>query len=142
MSGNKTYPVKSNLEAKSYLRGMAQYQAMYEKSINDPNTFWLEAAKNLDWFDFPDKATQGDFWNVNHAWFMGGKLNASYNCLDRHLEKRGSKAAIIWAKDEPGEYQTITYQEVFEQVCRLTNLLEAHGVKKGDRVPCPTRKIP
>jgi acetyl-CoA synthetase len=130
----KTYPVKDAVKAKAYIKGMAQYQEMYQKSINDPNGFWLDVAKNIDWYSFPKRATQGDFKHVNHAWYMDGKLNASFNCLDRHLEKRGDKAAIIWAKDEPGQYQTITYQEVYEQVCKLTNLLEAHGVKKGDRV--------
>lgn len=133
MSG-KTYPVKPDLNQKSYLRGIAQYKEMYDLSVKDPNAFWLEAARSIDWFHLPEKANQGDFWNVNHAWYMGGKLNASYNCLDRHLEKRGNKAAIIWAKDEPGEYQTITYNELFKEVCRLANLLESHGVKKGDRV--------
>lgn len=107
---------------------------MYQKSIKDPEGFWLDAAKRLDWFSFPKKATQGDFKSVNYSWFMHGKLNLSYNCLDRHLAKRAQKPALIWAKDEPGEYQEISYQEVYENVCRLTNLLQAHGIKKGDRV--------
>jgi len=130
----KTYPVKDAVKAKSYLKGMAQYQEMYQKSISDPNAFWLDVAKNINWYTFPETATQGDFKNVNHAWYMGGKLNASFNCLDRHLATRGDKAALIWAKDEPGQYQTISYKEVYAEVCKLTNLLEAHGVKKGDRV--------
>lgn len=130
----KAYPIKDDLKTASYLKGMKQYEEMYKRSVEDPNGFWLEAAKNLDWFKFPERATRGDFSHVNHEWFMGGKLNASYNCLDRHLERRGNKNALIWAKDEPGEYQNITYQEVYENVCRLTNLLEAQGVKKGDRV--------
>jgi acetyl-CoA synthetase len=134
MTSSKTYPVKASIQEKSFLKGMAQYQAMYDQSINDPNTFWLDVAKNISWFHFPEKATRGDFWNVDHAWFMGGKLNVSYNCLDRHLAARGGKTAIIWAKDEPGEYQNITYKELHAEVCRMTNLMEAHGVKKGDRV--------
>ncbi|WP_408097491.1 acetate--CoA ligase [Peredibacter sp. HCB2-198] len=134
MTPENMYPVKSAVKSKSYLKGMSAYQEMYERSIHDPDGFWLEAAKNLDWFQFPQKAGQGDFKRVNHSWFMGGKLNVTYNCLDRHLAKRANKPALIWAKDEPGQYQKITYQEVYENVCRLTNLLEAHGVKKGDRV--------
>jgi acetyl-CoA synthetase len=134
MTITRTYPVKLNLKEASYLKGLDQYQAMYDQSINDPEAFWLEAAKHLDWFSFPKKAHQGDFTRVNHAWFLNGKLNASYNCMDRHLEKRGSKSALIWAKDAPGEYQNISYQELFEQVCRLANLLESQGVRKGDRV--------
>jgi acetyl-CoA synthetase len=134
MTDIKTYPVKKEIESTSYLKGLAAYEEMYERSLKDPGAFWLEAAKTLDWFKFPEKGLQGDFKNINFSWFIGGKVNASYNCLDRHLEKRGNKAAIIWAKDEPGEYQKITYQELYENVCRLTNLMEAHGVKKGDRV--------
>lgn len=129
-----TYPVKGAIQAKSYLKGLAQYQEMYRQSVEDPNSFWLEAAKNLDWFKFPEKATRGDFSHVNHEWFMDGKLNASYNCLDRHLEKRGKKTALIWAKDAPGEYEHISYQDLYERVCKLTNLFESLGVKKGDRV--------
>ncbi len=134
MTDQKIYPVKSEIEATSYLRGMSAYNEMYERSIKDPEGFWLEAANNLDWFLRPGRGGEGDFKNVNYSWFMGGKLNASYNCLDRHLEKRGSKPAIIWAKDEPGQYQKITFQEVYDNVCRLTNLMQSYGVKKGDRV--------
>ena len=127
-------PVKKSIESKSYFKGIESYQELYKRSVRDPEGFWLEAAKSMDWFSFPLRATQGDFTRVNYTWFSQGKMNATYNCLDRHLEKHAKKDAIIWAKDEPGEYQHITYQEVYEHVCRLTNLLEAHGVKKGDRV--------
>ena len=130
----KTYEVKNYVQSKSYIRSMDEYLEMYQTSINDPDAFWLDVAKNISWFNFPTSAQGGDFLKVNHQWFMGGKLNVSYNCLDRHLEKSGNKTAIIWAKDEPGEYEHITYNEVFQNVCRLTNLLEAHGVRKGDRV--------
>ena len=127
-------PVKKPLAAKSHIKGMKNYEEMYQRSIQDPNGFWLDAAKNLDWFDFPKTATSGDFTRVNYSWYPQGKINASFNCLDRHLKTKANKDAIIWAKDAPGEYEHISYQEVYEQVCRLTNLLEAHGVKKGDRV--------
>ena len=126
MNTATTYPVKKSLEGKTYLAGMKEYQEMYSRSIKDPEGFWLEAAKNLSWFRFPEKALKGDFSAVNYSWFLGGKLNASYNCLDRHLEKRANKNAIIWAKDAPGDYQEITYQEVYENVCRLANLMKAH----------------
>jgi len=120
--------------ATSYLKGMDSYKRMYERSISHPEDFWLEAAKNLTWFQFPESANQGNFQQVNHSWFMNGKLNASYNCIDRHLKTKAQKDALIWAKDAPGEYQKISYQELHDHVCKLTNLLEAHGVKKGDRV--------
>ena len=129
-----SFPVKKNIQAKSHIKGIEAYQELYKRSLREPTSFWLEAARNLDWFTFPEKAMQGDFTHVNHTWFAQGKLNVSYNCLDRHLEKHAQKTALIWAKDGVGEYQHLTYQEVFENVCRLTNLLEAHGVKKGDRV--------
>jgi acetyl-CoA synthetase len=128
------YPVKKNIAEKSHLKGLDQYKAMYDESVNDPEGFWLKAAKNISWFQEPQKATRGNFKDVNYSWFMQGKLNASYNCLDRHLESRGDKNALIWAKDAPGEYEMITYKELYAQVCRLTNLMQAQGVKKGDRV--------
>lgn len=134
MASSNSYPVKDSIKTTSYLKGMSEYQAMYDKSIKDPEGFWLDIAKNISWYTFPEKAMRGDFWDVNHEWFMGGKLNATYNCLDRHLEKRGEKPALIWAKDEPGQYQNITYQELYGEVCRLSNLLRMNGVKKGDRV--------
>jgi acetyl-CoA synthetase len=130
----KTYPVKKRAAERSHLKGMDAYQAMYEHSLKDPDGFWLEAARNLSWFNEPVSGRRGDFAHVNYSWFSGGKLNASYNCVDRHLESRGQKNALIWAKDEPGEYQNITYQQLYENVCRLTNLLEAQGVRIGDRV--------
>jgi acetyl-CoA synthetase len=128
------YNVKESIRAGAYLKSMDEYRAMYDRSISDPQGFWLQAAKNLSWFSFPEKAFEGDFWSVNHAWFMNGKLNASYNCLDRHLSPRGEKAALIWAKDEPGSYETLSYRQVYENVCRLSNLLRMNGVNKGDRV--------
>ena len=126
--------VKESVKAKSYIKGMDSYFEIYNRSITEAEDFWLEAAKSLNWFSFPLRATQGDFSRVNYTWFPDGKINAAYNCLDRHLEKRGNKTALIWAKDAPGEYQHISYQEVYENVCRLTNLLESYGIKKGDRV--------
>lgn len=134
MTQVKSYPVKKSISINSHLKGLDSYKEMYERSIHHPDAFWLEAANILTWFQSPESALQGNFQRINHSWFAGGKLNASYNCLDRHLKSRGQKAALIWAKDAPGEYQEITYQEVYENVCRLTNLLEAQGVKKGDRV--------
>jgi len=105
MSKVSTIPVKKDIQSKSYLKGMQTYLEMYERSLKDPDNFWLEAARGLDWFSFPDKGGDGDFGRVNYSWFSHGKINASYNCLDRHLEKNSSKTALIWAKDAPGEYQ-------------------------------------
>lgn len=131
---SKTYPVKRTIEARAQFRGLEEYDALYERSIKDPENFWLKAANSLSWFIAPEKGLQGTLKEVNHSWFLGGKLNASHNCIDRHLAKRGQKTAIIWAKDSPGDYEKITYQDLYGHVCRMTNLLEAQGVKKGDRV--------
>ncbi len=130
----KTFGIKSRVQQKSHLKSMEEYQALYERSLKDPSGFWLEVAKNIDWFQFPERGLEGDFERVNYSWFQGGKLNVSYNCLDRHLKDRGNKPALIWAKDAPGEYENISYQELYENVCRLTNLFSSLGVKKGDRV--------
>jgi acetyl-CoA synthetase len=134
MTDIKTYPVKNEISSTSYLKGMKAYEEMYQRSIQDPSKFWLEATKNLHWFKEPSEGLNGNFKEVNFSWFRDGTINASYNCLDRHLKTRGQKSAIIWAKDEPGDYQNITYQELYENVCRMTNLMKAQGVKKGDRV--------
>ncbi len=134
MSNEPLYPVKERVGAKSYLKGMDEYKKMYEKSIKDPSAFWLDISKRLDWFSSPSVGAKGDFTQVDFSWFEDGKINASYNCLDRHLEKHRNKDAFIWVKDEPGQYEHITYQQVFENVCRLTNLMKAQGIKKGDRV--------
>jgi acetyl-CoA synthetase len=131
---NGAYSVKNILLENARLKGLNAYKELYDKSINNSSDFWLEAANNLSWFKSPMIAQQGDFNNVNYSWFSGGKINASYNCIDRHLGSRGEKSALIWAKDEPGSYEHISYQKLYEEVCRLTNLLEAQGVKKGDRV--------
>ncbi len=131
---SETYPVKAAVQDKSFLKDMAVYQNLYRRSLEEPEKFWLEVSQRLDWFTPPIEAGRGDFNHVNHQWFTGGKLNASWNCVDRQLPTRAKKTALIWAKDQPGEYQHISYEELYAEVCRAANMLEAHGVKKGDRV--------
>ena len=127
----KVYPVSPDVAIDN-----AKYEAMYEQSINDPDTFWGEEGKRLDWFKPYTKVknTSFDPHNVNIRWFEDGTLNASYNCLDRHLETRGDQVAIIWEGDDPSESESITYRELHERVCRFANVLKAQGVKKGDVV--------
>jgi len=129
-----TYPVKEDLRAHANLKDIETYRELYSKSLKDNDNFWLEASQRISWITPPSKGCEGDFNKVDFKWFSDGKLNASYNCLDRHLESRGNKPAFIWVKDAPGEYQEITYKEVYENVCRLSNVLRKLGVKKGDRV--------
>jgi acetyl-CoA synthetase len=128
------YELLENVKKDSYLQGHDEYKKLYEQSIKDNDHFWAEAAKRIDWFSPFNKVKEGDFDSVNMAWYLNGKLNVSYNCLDRHLKEYATDTALIWAKDEPGEYEKITYQQVYENVCQVTNMLRHYGVKKGDRV--------
>ena len=121
----------------------AQYQALYKQSLTDPEAFWANEAQRLDWMGKWTKVKNTRFApDVSIRWFEGGKLNVSANCIDRHLAKRGDKTAILWEGDNPAESRSITYRELHEQVCRLANVLLAHGVKKGDRVTIYMPMIP
>ncbi|MBU2707758.1 acetate--CoA ligase [Zooshikella marina] len=111
------------------------YQELYQESINNPDAFWAEQAKvHLHWFSPWEKVYQGDFAQGDVAWFVGGKLNVTYNCIDRHLPTKANQTAIIWEADEPGQSLIITYQMLHDHVCRMANVLKERGVKKGDRV--------
>jgi len=108
---------------------------MYQASIKTPDAFWAEQAKRfLQWSQPFHKVSEWDFTEGKAAWFIGGKLNVSVNCIDRHLLQRAQQTAIIWEADEPGSQQNISYQELHDNVCRLANALKARGVKRGDRV--------
>jgi acetyl-CoA synthetase len=112
-----------------------QYQDMYERSLRDPKNFWSEQAeKFVTWFKRWDDVVTGDFNKLNVCWFRNGKLNACYNCLDRHLESRAKQTALIWEGDDPAQSKKITYAELHEAVCRLANVLKKKNIKKGDRV--------
>ena len=134
MSEEKTYPVSEAAASQSHL-SVSQYNEMYQKSIDDAETFWTEqASKFLTVFETWDQVSSSDFTTATATWFHGAKLNASYNCIDRHLEKRGDQTAIIWEGDEPDQDLKISYRDLHEAVCRLSNTLKARGVGKGDRV--------
>ena len=114
----------------------ATYEAMYAASVADPDAFWGEHGKRIDWIKPYTKVknTSFDYHNVSIKWFEDGKLNISANCIDRHLETRGDQTAIIWESDDPDLSKTITYRELYEQVSKFANVLHFHGIKKGDRV--------
>lgn len=112
----------------------ADYQRLYRQSIDDPDTFWSEQAKALDWIKPWSQVQQSDMKTGQAAWFKGAQLNVSYNCIDRHLATRGDRPAIIREGDNPADSSVITYRELHQQVCRLANVLKQRGVKKGDRV--------
>ena len=142
MSQGQIFPVSETL-AKAAWVDAAKYKAMYEHSVKDPEGFWAEHGKRIDWIKpytkIKDVSYTGD---VHIKWFHDGTLNASVNCLDRHLAKRGDQTAIIWEGDDPKDSKHITYKEAHEQVCRLANVMKKHGVKKGDRVTIYLPMIP
>jgi acetyl-CoA synthetase len=129
---NRVFPPPAEFSAKAHIRSLEQYEAMYRQSIEDPEKFWAEAAKELHWFRPWDKVLE---WNLPSAkWFVGGKTNLSYNCVDRHaLGARAGKTALIW-EGEPGEVRRLTYAELHAEVQRFANALKSLGIKKGDRV--------
>jgi acetyl-CoA synthetase len=139
----KIYDVPAAWKARAFVDD-AKYKEMYARSIKDPNGFWGDEAKRLDWIKKPTKVknTTYDPHNVSIKWFEDGTLNAAYNCVDRHLAKRGDQTAIIWEGDDPKDSRTLTYKQLHADVCRFANVLKARGVKKGDRVTIYMPMIP
>ncbi|MDP2157070.1 MAG: acetate--CoA ligase [Nitrospirota bacterium] len=139
----RTFPPSKEFSAKAHIKSMAEYETLYKRSIEDPEGFWGEMAeKNLTWFKKWDKVLDYDFNKPYIKWFAGGKLNASYNCLDRFINtSTRNKAAIIWEADD-GSYKTYTYQQLFMEVNRFANVLKKQGTKKGDRVTIYLPMIP
>ncbi|PRD53281.1 acetate--CoA ligase [Phyllobacterium myrsinacearum] len=130
----KVYPVLPSAK-KNALIDNETYLAWYKQSIKDPEKFWAKHGKRIDWFKPYTKVKNTSFeGKVAIKWFEDGQTNVSYNCIDRHLKKRGDQVAIIWEGDNPYLDKKVTYNELYEQVCRLANVLKKHGVKKGDRV--------
>jgi acetyl-CoA synthetase len=128
------YPVKPEIAARAHIRSLEEYQRLYRLSLDNPEWFWGEQAKALTWFHPWQSVFDADYDEVDFSWYSGGRLNASVNCVDRHLETLGDKTAIIWARDEAGEYEHITYRDLKHHVCRVANVLLSHGIRKGDRV--------
>ncbi|HEY0963403.1 MAG TPA: acetate--CoA ligase [Pseudomonadales bacterium] len=134
MSDNKVYPVTSEQRARSHL-DRAQYDALYRESIESPHTFWPRMATEfLTWLEPFTQLNDCDMKAGRAAWFIGGKLNVTLNCIDRHLPQRARQTAILWEGDEPGLERKVSYQQLHDEVCRLANVLKLRGVKKGDRV--------
>ncbi len=133
MSEEEPYAPKPDFSSRARIQSMEEYERLYERSISDPEAFWGDQASALHWYRQPDSVLEtggpGEF-----SWFEGGKMNVSVNCVDRHADETPEKAAFIWAKNEPGEYETITFRELKERVGRTANTLREKGVEKGDRV--------
>jgi acetyl-CoA synthetase len=128
----RVFPPSAKFAASAHIKSFEEYEEIYKRAAEDPEAFWASVAENLHWFKKWDTVLK---WKEPHAeWFVGGKINASYNCLDRHLEThRKNKAAIIW-EGEPGETRTLTYQQLHRQVSKFANVMKKVGVKTGDRV--------
>jgi acetyl-CoA synthetase len=129
---NRVFPPSPEFSAKAHIKSLDQYESLYKQSIDDPETFWAGVAQELHWFKPWDKVLD---WNLPSAqWFVGGKLNLCYNCVDRHaLGDRRGKTALIW-EGEPGEVRRLTYAELHIEVQRFANALKSLGIRKGDRV--------
>jgi acetyl-CoA synthetase len=137
------YPVDPKFAAKALLRA-DDYQRLYAESIRDPAKFWGEVAQRLDWIKAPTKVKDVSFdpKDLHIRWYQDGELNVSANCLDRHLEKRGDKVAILFEGDDPAVSRRITYRELHTEVCKFANTLKHLGVAKGDRVVIYLPMIP
>ncbi len=139
----QTIAPPADLAEKAHVSSEAQYQEMYDRSISDPEGFWAEIAETFVWKEKWSKVLDYTFeGNVDVKWFVDGKTNLSVNCLDRHLEERGDKTAIIWEGNTPGVDAKLTYKELYEKVCKFANALKAAGVEKGDRVCLYLQMIP
>lgn len=141
--GEKKYPPSADFQKKAHIRSIKEYQGIYRRSVKDPQAFWAEMAGELSWFKKWKKVLDYDFKEAIVKWFIGGKINASYNCLDRHITTwRKNKAALIWIGDEPGEQKIYTYQLLHKEVCKFANVLKKRGVRKGDRVAIYLSMVP
>jgi acetyl-CoA synthetase len=137
------YPVIARVKKGAHLSKPEQYRKLYQESVKTPDRFWGRMAKQfLTWQKPFEQVLAGDFSEGNVAWFPGGRLNVSENCLDRHLAKRGDQVALLWEGDEPGDVRRITYAQLHAEVCRLANVLISRGVKKGDRVAIYLPMVP
>ncbi|OPL13996.1 MAG: acetyl-coenzyme A synthetase [delta proteobacterium MLS_D] len=136
----EVYPVPDHVRERAHIKSREEYEALYRRSLEDPEGFWAEIAEQyVTWFKKWDGKVEDYNFDKNKGpiyvkYFAGGKLNVSYNCLDRHLDKRGDQVAIQWEGNEPGEERAITYKELHGEVCKFANVLKASGIKKGDRV--------
>ena len=141
----KTFPPSPEV-IKHALLNAKQFESLYERSVREPEKFWLEQAQTLEWSKKPAHARKFE-WNtdkrvIKHTWFDDGELNVTVNCLDRHLAKRANQTAIIWQGEPEEDVKKISYAELHKEVCKFANVLKSLGVKKGDRVAIYMPMIP
>src|SRR5213596_86688 len=140
---DKVYAVPAEWKQRAFIDA-AKYRQMYERSVKDPDGFWGEIGKRIDWFKPYSKVKNSSFdlHRVSIKWYEDGVTNVAHNCIDRHLAKRGNQVAILWEGDDPKEDRRITYKELHAEVCKFANVLKAQGVKKGDRVTIYMPMVP
>ena len=143
MSQDEIFAPSEEMAARAHIDA-AKYEEMYAQSVADPDAFWAEHGKRIDWMTPYTKISNVSYNkpDVSIKWYEDGTLNAAANCLDRHLETRGSQTAIIWEGDDPADSKHISYAELHEDVCKFSNVLKSRGVKKGDRVTIYMPMIP
>jgi acetyl-CoA synthetase len=142
MTETSIFPVPEAIRAKAHCDD-ARYQEMYQRSVEDPEGFWAEQAKRLDWDTFPSRIKDVDYAdNARIRWYEDGVLNVAHNCIDRHLATKGDQTALLWEGDEPDQDKKVTYKELHAQVCRLANVMKDLGVEKGDRITLYMPMIP
>ena len=140
---SETYPPNHDFALNALIPSKEKYSSLYKRSINEPIAFWEEIAGRLSWYESWHTVSQYDFINGNIEWFSGGKLNASYNCIDRHIEDGyGEKTAIIWEGNDPNQSKKLSYNELLSEVSKFSNALKELGVKKGDRVCIYMQMVP
>ena len=143
---SEIYSPDPSFQKKAHFQSLEEYQQEYERSTADPEAWWAEQADSFHWYKKWETICTYNYdmdnGPISIRWFDGGKTNIVYNCLDRHLQSRGDQVAIIWEGNEPGEDGTLTYKELYEQVCKFANVLKSRGVKKGDRVSIYLPMIP
>jgi acetyl-CoA synthetase len=147
MSEKRTFAPPPEIIANAYVNSLEQYQQMWEQSLTDPDSFWLEQAKSLSWFKEPTKSLEYT-WDtkkrtIQHTWFADGELNVAYNCLDRYLgTPTAKKTALIWQGEAEDAVKKLTYEQLYKEVCKFANVLKSKGIKKGDRVAIYLPMVP
>jgi acetyl-CoA synthetase len=147
MTEKRTFPPPASIKKNAYIDSPQQYQQMWEKSLNDPDGFWLEQAKIVSWFKKPTRSLEYT-WDtkrrkIEHSWFADGQLNVTYNCLDRHLgTPTAKKTALIWQGEAEDAVRKFTYEELHKEVCKFANVLKSKGIKRGDRVAIYLPMVP
>ena len=141
MSEHKIFEVPEEAKAKAWIDNET-YLKMYEESVTDPELFWDKQAERLDWFKKWNNTLEWDYNQGDIRWYEGGKLNVSYNCIDRHIEKKGDQQALIWESDDPNVDRSYTYKELHTEVSKFANVMKNRGIVKGDRVMIYMPMIP